>query len=106
MVYLQVGSLAIEAATMPIESAVIHFGSPEMQERVVPPVLRGEKRICLAISMSSSPMMIKLTVVQLSLLLEAMLLTLLRSRRRLRMESITLSMVKRSVHHWLFSSSY
>lgn len=32
---------------------VIHFGSEEMKERVVAPVLRGEKRICLAISMSS-----------------------------------------------------
>ena len=33
---------------------VIHFGSEEMKERVVAPVLRGEKRICLAISMSLS----------------------------------------------------
>ena len=29
---------------------VLHFGSEELQKRVVGPCLRGEKRICLAIT--------------------------------------------------------
>jgi alkylation response protein AidB-like acyl-CoA dehydrogenase len=30
--------------------AIYHFGSEELKNRVIPEVLKGEKRICLAIS--------------------------------------------------------
>lgn len=29
---------------------VLHFGSDELKQRIVPPCVKGEKRICLAIT--------------------------------------------------------